>query len=63
MARNQGPVTDEEFDELREEMDEQRDQLHEDLAEDLGGDSDDYDVRRDVDGSSSSGEAVTHGGE
>ncbi|MCF2206061.1 hypothetical protein PNQ29_10000 [Halobacterium salinarum] len=56
-------MTDEEFDELHEEMDEQRDQLHEDLAENLGGDSDDYDVRRDVDGSSSSGEAVTHGGE
>ncbi|MGB9960769.1 hypothetical protein ACOZ32_00925 (plasmid) [Halobacterium sp. MBLA0001] len=56
-------MTDEEFDELRKEMDEQRDQLHEDLAEDLGGDSDDYDVRRDVDGSSSSGEAVTDGSE
>jgi hypothetical protein len=49
MARNQDPVTDEEFDELRKEIDEQRDQLHEDLAENLGGDSDDYDGRRDVD--------------
>jgi hypothetical protein len=63
MARNQDPVTDGEFDELREKMDERGDQLHEDLAEDLGGDSSDYDVHRDVDDASSSGEAVTDGGE
>jgi hypothetical protein len=56
-------VTDGEFDELREKMDERGDQLHEDLAEDLGGDSSDYDVHRDVDDASSSGEAVTDGGE
>lgn len=63
MARDQEPVTDEEFDSLREEMSEQRDQLHEDLADDLGGDPDDYDVGRDLDEQSADGEAVTDGGE
>lgn len=63
MARDQEPVTDEEFDSLREEMSEQRDQLREDLADDLGGNPDDYDVGRDLDEQSADGEAVTDGGE
>jgi ribosome-interacting GTPase 1 len=68
MARDQEPVTDEEFDELREKMAEQRAELHADLAEDLGGDPEDYRVRPRGESLSSvnddaDGEAVPDGGE
>ena len=42
MARNQGPITDEEMDEFEAKMDEQSEELREALAEDLGGDPEDY---------------------
>lgn len=42
MARDQGPVSEEELAALQKEMAEQREQIREDLAADLGGDPEDY---------------------
>lgn len=64
MARNQGPVTDEEIEAVREEMQAQREDVREALAADLGGDPEDYRAEayfRDRDGDTD--EAVPDGGE
>ena len=42
MARDQKPVSDEEFAAAKERLDELRERVREDLAEDLGGDPEDY---------------------
>lgn len=44
MARNQGPMTDEEFDELAADLDELQAETRKALAEELGGDPEDYRV-------------------
>jgi len=44
MARNQGPVSEEEIQALRVEMDEQRQEIREALAKNLGGEPEDYDA-------------------
>jgi hypothetical protein len=41
MARDHGPMTDEELEALRTEMEKQGEALREALADDLGGDPDD----------------------
>lgn len=42
MARDQDPVSEEEFAAAKERLDELREQVREDLAEALGGDPEDY---------------------
>lgn len=42
MGRDQEPMTDEEFADLRDKMDAQREEIRAALAEDLGGDPGDY---------------------
>lgn len=61
MARNQGPVSEEEIEALREEMDEQREDIREVLAEDLGGKPEDYDAEEYL--NDPAGEPVAGGGE
>lgn len=46
MARDQEPMTEDDFAELQETMREQREQLLEQLADDLGGEPEDYRVGR-----------------
>ena len=53
MARNQGPMTDEQIAEAKAELEDLRREIREDLAEDLGGDPEDYRADR----------AATDGGE
>ena len=47
MARNQEPVSEEEFAAAKERLDELRDRVRKDLAEDLGGDPEDYNADTD----------------
>lgn len=47
MARDQGPVRDEEFAAAKQLLDELRDRARKDLAEDLGGNPEDYNADTD----------------
>lgn len=42
MARDQGPMTDEELEEASEQLEELREEVREALAAELGGDAEDY---------------------
>jgi hypothetical protein len=42
MARNQGPVTDDEIERAKEEIEDLRGEVRQVLADELGGDPDDY---------------------
>jgi len=46
MARDQDPMTDDEFARARERLEELRERVRQDLAEDLGGDPEDYDATK-----------------
>lgn len=61
MARERGPVTDEEFAEFREKAEAQREEVRQALANDLGGDPEDYSAEAYL--NDRSGEPVADGGD